>query len=153
MASLIAPALAGVAGDAQAFSASDIYRRSASSVVLIFGFSDSGEGSSATGTILSDSGLVLTNNHVITNADTGRLFPSLVVYFKPTPVSGDNRRDLTTPFLVDVLARDPDLDLALLRIKDAPSGLRPIEVADSEDHRATCASPFAPSKPKRCPSW
>lgn len=132
-ASLFALALIGMAGDAQAFSAANVYRNTSSSVVLIFGFGDSGAGSSGTGTIITRDGLVLTNNHVITNSDTGRLFPNLVVYFKPNPISGDNRKDLTTPFLVDVIARDSDLDLALLRVKDAPSNLRPVEIADSEE--------------------
>ncbi len=122
-----------MAAAAQTFSAAEIYRNSSSSVVLIFGFSESGAGSSGTGSILTSDGLVLTNNHVVTNSATGKLFPNLVVYLKPVPISGDNRKDLTTPYLVDVLARDPDLDLALLRIKDAPMGLRPIAVADSEE--------------------
>jgi hypothetical protein len=70
---------------------------------------------------------------VIANSKTGRLFPNLVIYLKPIPISGDNRKDLTTPLLVDVVSRDPDLDLALLRIKDVPSDLRPIVIADSEE--------------------
>ncbi len=133
LASLISPVVVDAASAGTTFSPADIYRNSSSSVVLIFGFSDSGEGSSGTGSILTSDGLVLTNSHVITNAENGRVFPNLVVYFKPLPISGDNRKDLTTPFLVDVLARDADLDLALLRIKDAPSDLRPIEIADSEE--------------------
>jgi S1-C subfamily serine protease len=132
-ASLFAVAPIGVAVDARAFSASTVYRNTSSSVVLIFGFSDSGAGSSGTGSIITPDGLVLTNNHVITNPDTGRQYSSLVIYFKPNPISGDNRRDLTTPFLVDVIARDPDLDLALLRVKDAPADLRPLDIADSEE--------------------
>ena len=133
LASLISPVMVNAASAGTSFLPADIYRNSSSSVVLIFGFSDSGAGSSGTGSILTLDGLVLTNSHVITNAENGRVFPNLVVYFKPKPISGDNRKDLTTPFLVDVLARDADLDLALLRIKDAPSDLRPIEIADSEE--------------------
>lgn len=132
-ASLFTPVTACAAAAAQTFSAAEVYRNSSSSVVLIFGFSDSGAGSSGTGSILTTDGLVLTNNHVITNSDTGKLFPNLVVYLKPAPISGDNRKDLTTPYLVDVLSRDPELDLALLRIKDVPAGLRPVEIADSEE--------------------
>ena len=132
-ASLFALLLCSVASEARAFSAADVYRNTSSSVVLIFGFSDSGAGSSGTGSIISRDGLVLTNNHVITDSETGRLFPNLVVYFKPVPITGDNRKDLTTPFLVDVISRDPDLDLALLRVKEAPGDLRPVEIADSEE--------------------
>jgi serine protease Do len=132
-ASLFAVAQLGIAVDAQAFSAATVYRNTSSSVVLIFGFSDSGAGSSGTGSIMTRDGLILTNNHVITNPETGRLYSSLVVYFKPNPITGDNRKDLTTPFLVDVVARDTDLDLALLRVKDAPADLRPMKIADSEE--------------------
>jgi S1-C subfamily serine protease len=132
-ASLLAVAQLGIAVDAQAFSAATVYNNTSSSVVLIFGFSDSGAGSSGTGSIMTRDGLVLTNNHVITNPDTGRRYSSLVVYFKPNPITGDNRKDLTTPFLVDVIARDPDLDLALLRVKDAPPNLLPMKIADSEE--------------------
>ena len=132
-ASLFAPAVFGGAGEAHAFSAASVYRSAASSVVLIFGFDDAGARSSGTGSILTPDGLILTNNHVIVDGDSGRLLPNLVVYFKPRPISGDNRRDLKTPYLVDVVARDPDLDLALLRVQGAPAGLRPISVGDSEE--------------------
>ncbi|MHA7836310.1 MAG: S1C family serine protease [bacterium] len=120
-------------GDAQAFSPAEVYRNASGSVVLIFGFDDAGRGSSGTGSIISRDGLVLTNNHVIANAETEDLFPNLVVYFKPNPISGDNRKDLAEPYLVDVVARDAKLDLALLRVKEPPSGLRPIEVGNSEE--------------------
>ena len=125
--------LASASPAAWAFSPATIYRDTASSVVLIFGFSDGGAGSSGTGSIITADGLVLTNNHVITDPESGRLYPNLVVYFKPNPISGDNRKDLTTPFLVDVVARDAELDLALLRVQDAPSVLRPVEIANSEE--------------------
>jgi len=133
VASLFVSALIASTGNAQAFSAANVYRDTSQSVVLIFGFSKSGAGNSGTGSIITRDGLILTNNHVISNSDTGRLYPDLVVYFKPNPISGDNRKDLTTPFLVEVIARDPDLDLALLRVKDAPPSLRPVEIADSEE--------------------
>lgn len=120
-------------GEAQAFSPAEVYRNASGSVVLIFGFDDAGRGSSGTGSIISRDGLVLTNNHVIANAETEDLFPNLVVYFKPSPISGDNRKDLAEPYLVDVVARDAKLDLALLRVKEPPSGLRPIEVGNSEE--------------------
>jgi V8-like Glu-specific endopeptidase len=132
-AGVFAPALLGLAGPASAFSAANVYRNASNSVVLIFGFADDGGGSSGTGSILTADGLILTNNHVIATGEGGGLYPNIVVYFKPNPISGDNRKDLTTPFLVDVIARDADLDLALLRVKDAPAGIRPIVVGDSEE--------------------
>ena len=133
LSALLLSAMLISATSAEAFSASTVYRNTASSVVLIFGFEDSGAGSSGTGSILTRDGLILTNNHVIANGEGGRLFSNIVVYFKPNPISGDNKEDLTEPFMVDVIARDADLDLALLRVKKAPSNLRPMEIGDSEE--------------------
>jgi hypothetical protein len=123
--------LLGMSGDGQAISAADIYHDASSSVVLIFGFGDDGAAGSGAGSIIHRDGTVLTNRHVIADSDTGRLFPRLVVYFKPKRISGDPGKNLRKPFLVDVIAHDRDLDLALLRVKNAPSGLIPIEITDS----------------------
>jgi len=132
-AGVFAPVLLGLAGEARALSPAEVYRNASSSVVLIFGFEDNGAGSSGTGSILTADGLVLTNNHVIANGEGGGLYSNIVVYFKPNPISGDNKKDLTKPYLVDVVARDADLDLALLRVKNVPADIRPIEVGDSEE--------------------
>ena len=126
-------ALCMAAAPAAAFSAAKVYRDAANSVVLIFGFEDTGAGSSGTGSVLTRDGLVLTNDHVISKADSDRLYSNLVVYFKPSPISGDNQKDLTKPYLVDVVARDKVLDLALLRVKNPPADLRPLPVGDSEE--------------------
>ena len=83
-ASVIAPAAAFLsATEAEAFSASTVYRNTASSVVLIFGFEDSGAGSSGTGSILTRDGLILTNNHVIYDAASKRPYDNIRVFFKP----------------------------------------------------------------------
>jgi serine protease Do len=122
------------ASAAQALSPAEVYREAANSVVLIFGFEDSGAGSSGTGSIVTADGLVLTNNHVIAQGEDGRrLYPNIMVYFKPNPISGNVEQDLKKPFPVEVIARDPQLDLALLRIKNPPAGLRPIKVGNSEE--------------------
>ena len=133
IAGLFAPVLLLGAGEVQAFSPAEVYRNASSSVVLIFGFEDNGAGSSGTGSILTTDGLVLTNNHVIASGDGGKLFSNIVVYFKPSPISGDNQQDLKQPYLVDVVARDAELDLALLRVKNPPPNLRPLEIGDSEE--------------------
>lgn len=132
-AAVLASILLWFAPSAQAFSAAEVYREAASSVVLIFGFEDNGAGSSGTGSILTPDGLVLTNNHVIARGESGKLYSNLVVYFKPSPISGDNTKDLKKPYLVDVVARDADLDLALLQVKNPPPGLRPLPIGDSEE--------------------
>ena len=125
------------ASESFAFSEAEVYRNAASSVVLIFGFDEGGGGSSGTGSILTRDGLVLTNDHVISNASRGaaggRPYENLVVYFKPSPITGDDRRDLREPYHVDVVARDAALDLALLRVKNPPADIRPIVLGDSEE--------------------
>ena len=126
-------ALGMAAAPAAAFSAAKVYRDAANSVVLIFGFEDNGAGSSGTGSVLTRDGLVLTNHHVISKSDSDQLYSNLVVYFKPNPISGDNQKDLTKPYLVDVVARDKALDLALLRVNNPPADLRPLPVGDSEE--------------------
>ena len=129
----VVPAMLMAAPEAGAFSASDIYRNVSNSVVLIFGFEDGGAGSPATGSVLTEDGLILTNNHVIANATSVKLFGHIVIYFKPNPISGDNKKDLKEPYLVEVVARDKDLDLALLRVQNPPADLHPLEIADSEE--------------------
>ena len=122
-----------LAGGAQAFSAATVYRESAPSVVVIFGFDAKGRGGSGTGTIVSAQGLVLTNDHVVVDARTRRPYRTLQVFLKPARVTGDDRRDLRSPLKVRVVARDEALDLALLQIVDPPPGLEAIDIGDSEE--------------------
>ena len=135
VAGLFAPAflLIGTGANAEPFSAADVYRNASNSVVLIFGMEDSGAGSSGTGSVISRDGLILTNNHVIAGGDGRKLFSNIFIYFKPKPISGDMKQDLTKPFQVVVVARDVDLDLALLRVKNPPADMRPIEIGNSEE--------------------
>ncbi len=136
---LVVSLVGGVAArQVAAFSAADVYREAAPSVVLIFGFEAKGGGTSGAGTILTRDGLVLTNDHVVSHATRaarrpGRVYSNLVAYLKPNPITGNNRRDLDRPYPVTVVARDAALDLALIRIDDPPADLRPIELADSEE--------------------
>jgi len=125
--------LCGAAAAAGVLSAAGIYRDAADSVVLIFGLGEGSSGNSGTGSILTRGGLVLTNDHVIAHAGSGQPFSKLVVYFKPHPISGDNARDLSQPYLAQVVARDRALDLALIRVQSPPSDLRPLAVGDSEE--------------------
>lgn len=69
------------------------------------------------GVILSGDGLVVTNNHVVANADDIRVLLS------------DNRE-----FEAKVVGTDPKSDLAVLKLKGA-SGLRPITIGDSDTMR------------------
>lgn len=80
---------------------------------------DDGMGSAALGTgfIIDDSGLVLTNNHVVQGAD--------VIKIRFTEEDGEKPTDGV------VVGRDPDLDLALIRVKTKRK-LQPMTLGDSD---------------------
>jgi V8-like Glu-specific endopeptidase len=115
------------------FSAPDVYREAAPGVVVIFGFDARGRGRSGTGSVISSDGLVLTNDHVIKDASSGRTYKTIQVFLMPELVTGDDRTDLSKPHEARIVARDADLDLALLRLVRPPSGLRPLRFGDSEE--------------------
>jgi serine protease Do len=118
---------------AAALSPAELYRTVSPSVVFIFGTNAGRTGSSGTGSVISRDGLILTNNHVIADGNSGRPFKTLQVYFKPEPTTGNAQRDLRKPYSATVVARDTDLDLALLRVTGAPANLRPVAFARSAD--------------------
>lgn len=117
---------------AESFSAADVYRESASSVVLIFGYNGDGEGSAGTGSIISDEGLILTNNHVIYDAKARTHYPKVTVYGKPARITGNTRTDLVNGMRARVIARDDTLDLALLKVEQLPEDATVMSFGDSE---------------------
>ncbi len=66
------------------------------------------------GVIVSSDGYVITNNHVVEDA-------------QDIKVTLNDRRE----FDAEVVGTDPKSDVALIRLKDAPGGLRPIQIGDS----------------------
>ncbi|NNN06958.1 MAG: trypsin-like serine protease [Elusimicrobia bacterium] len=101
-------------------SASDIYRQDSPAVVLILASGSSGQGELGTGSIIDARGRVLTNAHVVVNAQTGEPFGTIRVYLKPARVTGDPKRDLVDPFTAKVERYDRALDLAVLDLDRAP---------------------------------
>lgn len=96
-----------------------IYAKVAPSVVLIICKTTEGE-SSGTGSIISTSGLVLTNVHVV-QGSTG-----CVGILKPT---GSNTLNSETPiYPLKVIALAPTKDLALVQFQAQISGLKPISL-------------------------
>ncbi|MDO4437242.1 MAG: trypsin-like peptidase domain-containing protein [Coriobacteriaceae bacterium] len=76
-----------------------------------------GQGGIGSGVILDEDGNILTNHHVIENADT------LVV-----------NTDAGESYEAELVGADPSSDLAVIRIKDADKAeLAPIEVGDSDE--------------------
>jgi serine protease Do len=72
----------GLAGD---LTPREIYERDSPAVVMIIGYSISGQrGSASTGSIIQQDGLVLTNAHGVIEEQTGKPYPRLTIYLKPT---------------------------------------------------------------------
>ena len=103
-----------------ALSASDIYRQDSPAVVLILASGSSGQGELGTGSIIDARGRILTNAHVVVNAQTGEPYGTIRVYLKPARVTGDPKRDLVDPFTAKVERYDRALDLAVLDLDRVP---------------------------------
>lgn len=109
----------------------EVYKVAGPAVTLILGSDDGRQGSSGTGSIITPEGKVVTNAHVVLNAQ-GQPYKILYVYLKPPKLTGDNSKDLTNRYKARVLAYSaPDqLDLALLQIDGAPANLPTIAFAN-----------------------
>lgn len=111
----------------------EIYKSAGPGVVLILGSNGGKSGSGGTGSIIHESGYVITNAHVVIGAD-GKPLSTLYVYLKPPKLTGDNQKDLVNRYRATVLDFSPasNLDLALLKLDKAPKGLPVIDFADPE---------------------
>jgi serine protease Do len=120
----------GLAGD---LTPREIYERSSPAVVMIIGYSNSGQrGSGGTGSIIQQDGLVLTNAHVVIEEQTDKPYPRLSIYLKPDRVTGDRKADLSRSGKARVVAFSQPLDLALLKL-DGLSGPFPVLELDDSD--------------------
>jgi putative serine protease PepD len=95
--------------------ATQVYRRDASGVVSIKA-TNAGGGDSGTGIVLNDEGLILTNNHVISEG-TG------------ITVSPGRSTNLTRT--ASVVGTDPNSDLALIKVNPNGLGLQPLKLVSS----------------------
>ena len=110
-----------------------IYERAAPAVVLVIGHSEQGgNGSGGTGSLIRRDGLVLTSAHVIIEEKTGRPYPRLSVFLKPDRVTGNPKTDLAQRVRASVVAFDRMLDLALLKMEDAPPAIPVLELGDPD---------------------
>src|SRR5215470_7792571 len=122
----------GLAGG-QDLTPREIYERDSSAVVMIIGYSNSGQrGSGGTGSIIQQDGLVLTNAHVVIEEQTGKPYPRLTIYLKPDRVSGDPKADLSRGGKARVVAFSQPLDLALLKLEGPPGPFPVLELDDSD---------------------
>ncbi|MFD9500918.1 S1C family serine protease [Streptomyces sp. NPDC060035] len=88
------------------------------SVVTIDAQSGDGEGGTGTGFVYDKEGHILTNNHVVASAaDNGQL----------TATFSDGKK-----YDAEVVGRAQGYDVAVLKLKNAPDGLTPLPLGDSE---------------------
>jgi serine protease Do len=128
--------LLNAALEAKELSPRDIYEQASPAVVMVMGHSDSGKnGSGGTGSIIEADGLVLTNAHVVIEDRTGRPYPRLSVFLKPSRVTGDSKTDLSRMFRARVTAYSSSLDLALLKLEGAPASLPVVPFSESTQGR------------------
>jgi serine protease Do len=105
-----------------------LYTAVSPGVVLIYG--EQGEtGSVGTGSIIREDGLVVTNAHVILDHATKKPYPKLFIFLKPDKITGHNEDDLKHGFQAQWIVYSADLDLALLRMVDAPKNLTVVPIA------------------------
>lgn len=76
------------------------------------------ERSLGSGVIVDADGVILTNNHVVENAE------------EITVTLADDR-----DFKAEIIGTDPKSDVAVIRLKDKPKGLEPIPIGDSGELR------------------
>jgi len=122
-----------VVAEAKELSPREIYEQASPAVVMVMGHSDSGKGGSGgTGSIIQADGVVLTNAHVVIDEKTGKPYPRLSVFLKPSRVSGDSKADLARLVRAKVVAYSAPLDLALLKLEGVATALPVIDVSDSD---------------------
>jgi serine protease Do len=109
----------------------EIYKNLGRAVVLVFATDGSAQGSAGTGSVITPDGQVITNAHVV--AKDGKPYKKLFVYLKPDKLTGSMQDDLKERYEAQLLDIDPDLDLALLKMKAAPANIPVMPFANPDD--------------------
>lgn len=122
--------LASANAEAKQLTPRDIYKTYGKAVVLVFATDGSAQGSAGTGSIISKDGEVITNAHVV--AKEGTPYKKVFVYLKPDKLVGSMKDDLKERFKATIVDIDHSLDLALLKIDEAPASLQTIDFADPD---------------------
>jgi serine protease Do len=108
-----------------------IYEKTVSAVVVVVA-SEPGaaESSLGTGSILTADGKILTNAHVICDAETHKVYPDIVVCLRPKALTGQMANDLRNHLDAKPVLVDNDLDLAIVQVEAAPDTLTVMHLAD-----------------------
>ena len=132
LAAAVAAMVCAAAARAEEIDYKKLYARVAPGVVVVYGESGA-MGSIGSGSIIRSDGLVVTNAHVILNHDTGKPWEKLFVFLKPDKVTGNDAQDLKRSYQAQWLTYSAALDLALVRIVDAPAGLPVVQLSDDRN--------------------
>ena len=117
------------------FDPKKIYTETSKAVVVIAGFEKGQQVmSKGTGSIISGDGLVLTNAHVVINKKESRPFNNLRVFLKPDKITGSLKQDTSRKYKAKIIRYSEELDLALIKIRSAPSKQMPpiLKFSDSD---------------------
>jgi serine protease Do len=115
------------------FPAVKVYEKTAKDVVLIIAKSEDTSSMIGAGSIISDAGLISTNAHVVFDKAASKPYSKIRVYLKPDRVTGKFRKDLVHSYKAEIVAYNIDLDLAILKAEDIPSGTGTIELANPDE--------------------
>ena len=111
----------------------EVYQQKAKAVVFIVGRSEGRSSMVGAGSVISTSGIIVTNAHVVIDKRTSEPFSNITVYLKPDKVTGSQKKDLVAPYTASVKAFDIDLDIAIMKIEGLPTDISVIELADPEE--------------------
>ncbi|MEW6601348.1 MAG: trypsin-like peptidase domain-containing protein [Nitrospirota bacterium] len=115
------------------FPAVKVYEKTAKNVVLIIAKGEETSSMIGAGSIISGSGLISTNAHVVVDKATSKPYSKIRVYIKPEKVTGKFKKDLVNSHKAEVVAYDIELDLAILQAEEIPSGTGTIELANPDE--------------------
>jgi serine protease Do len=107
-----------------------IYENAAPGVVAVVATEEQGKGSTGSGAIIDQEGLVFTNAHVVINKTTDRPFSQLLVIMKPDRVVGRPEQDYARRFKARLVAINRDLDLAALRFEPGKQKPQALSIGD-----------------------
>ena len=102
------------------FPAKEIYEQTSNDVVLIIAKAKKGPDSVGAGSIISNDGLIITNNHVVFDEKSSLPCSQIKVYLRPSKVTGKFETDLVNGYQAKILHSSQELDLAVLKIKGPP---------------------------------
>lgn len=111
----------------------EVYQKKSKAVVFIVGKSEGRSPMVGAGSVISDSGIIVTNAHVVIDKSLLLPFSNIKVYIKPDHVTGSQRKDLVNAQNAVVKAFDIDLDIAIIKVDSLPSDIGVIDLANPDE--------------------